>query len=113
MAYCQSQLYVNYLTEKSGPQAIGAMLKAYGEGLTTALAINRVCKTSKADFEKGYRAYVEGIVRGLKGKPAEKMLSFREVREAHEKDRNNPDLAARLAEFYLKRDPRQARKLAD
>src|SRR5204863_4912713 len=26
MAYCQSQLYVNYLQEKAGPEAVGAML---------------------------------------------------------------------------------------
>src|SRR5581483_8447762 len=35
MAYCQSELYVNYLQERGGPQAVAAMLHLYEEGLNT------------------------------------------------------------------------------
>src|SRR5262249_21151734 len=43
-----------------------------------------------------------------------KVLSFKELREAHAKDPDNPDLTARLAERYLGvGDDKQARKLAD
>jgi tetratricopeptide (TPR) repeat protein len=113
MAYCQSQLYVEYTKQVAGPQAVGALLAAYAEGLGTDAAIARVCKIDRAAFEKGYRAYLDGVVRALGGKLAEKPLSFRQARDAHEKDPNNPDLAARLAEFYLKRDNRKALELAN
>jgi tetratricopeptide (TPR) repeat protein len=113
MAYCQSQLYVNYVQEKFGPPAIGELLQAYGDGLLTEEVIAKVCKLNKAEFEKGYRTYLDGVVRGLKAKPAEKALSFLETRSAYNQDPNNLDLAARLAEFNLKRDPKTARKLAD
>jgi tetratricopeptide (TPR) repeat protein len=113
LAYCQSQLYVGYLREKYGPQAVGGLLDAYRDGLDTAAAIARVCRVDQAAFEKGYRAYLDGVVGALKGRPAEKALSFSELREAHEKDPADLDVAARLAEQYLRRDRAQARKLAD
>src|SRR5205814_1208828 len=68
MAYCQSQLYVEYIKDKAGPQAVGQMLAAYAEGLDTATVIARVCKTDKTAFESGYRGYLDGVVRSLGGK---------------------------------------------
>jgi tetratricopeptide (TPR) repeat protein len=114
MAYCQSQLYVEYLKEKHGPQAIGELLNAYRDGLDTASAIKKVCKVDKEVFEKGYRAYLQEVVKSLKGKPAEKRLTFTELRRAYDKDPTNPDLCAQLAEQYRLRGQRaEARKLAD
>ncbi len=113
MAYCQSQLYVNFLQEKGSSSALGEMLKAYADGLSTESALERVCKSTKADFEKGYLEYVQRVVREMKGKPPKKVMSFRDVRDAYEKNPSNDDLAARYAEFQLKRDPRLAKKLSD
>jgi tetratricopeptide (TPR) repeat protein len=112
-AYCQAQLYVEYMVDTYGKQTVGEMLAAYGEGLDTAAALKKVCKVDKAEFEKGYRKHLDKVVSTIRGKPAEKALSFRETREAYEKDPTNNDLAARLAEFNLKRDKNAARKLAD
>jgi Tfp pilus assembly protein PilF len=113
LAYCQSQLYVNYIKEKFGAAAVGAMLAAYREGLDTADVIQRVCKVDKATFEKGYREYLDEAVKPLlRGKPAEKKKTLAELKAASEKD-NDLEAAAELAVRYLDRDRVQARKLAE
>jgi tetratricopeptide (TPR) repeat protein len=113
MAYCQSQMYVEYLKKKYGPDTVGALLNAYRDGLDTSAALQKVCNVDKAAFEKGYREYVDEVVKSLKGKPAEKPLTYRELQEAHEKDPGNLDITARLAEQLIRRDKAKAFKLAD
>ncbi len=113
MAYCQSQLYVNYIKDKYGAAAIGDMLAAYRDGLATAEVIQRVCKVDKATFEKGYRAYLDETIKPLQGgKPAKKQRTLAELKTAYEKD-NDLEAGADLALNYLKRDRVQARKLAE
>jgi len=114
MAYCQSQLYVEYMKEKYGPRTVGDLLNAYRDGLDTSAAIERVSKVDKATFEKGYRAHLETVVKTIKGKPAEKALTFQELKLAYQKDPGNNDVTAQLAEQNLRRrDLIEARKLAD
>jgi len=113
MAYCQSQLYVEYLAKTHGKEAIGAMLDAYRDGLGTTEAIKKVCKVDKETFEKGYRRHLEEVVKSLGGKPSEKPMSLKELKEAHEKDPKDLDLAARLAEANLRGSRVEARKLAE
>jgi tetratricopeptide (TPR) repeat protein len=113
LAYCQSQLYVNYLKDKYGAEAVGGLLAAYGDGFGTAAAIQRVCKVDKETFEKGYRAYLEEAIKPLmRGKPAEKKRSESELRTAYEKN-NDLDAGAELALLSLRRDRVQARKIAE
>ncbi|HTU90237.1 MAG TPA: tetratricopeptide repeat protein [Gemmataceae bacterium] len=113
LAYCQSQLYVNYIKDKYGAAAIGAMLAAYGDGLGTAAVIQRVCKVDKETFEKGYRDFLgETIKPLLRGKPAEKKRTSAELKAAYEKN-NDLDAGAELALRFLKSDRIQARKIAE
>jgi tetratricopeptide (TPR) repeat protein len=112
MAYCQSQLYVEYLKLKFGDKVVGELLAAYRDGLDTAAALERVCKVDKAAFEKGYRAYLDEVVKGIRSRPPEKAMTFSQLREAQQKDPENVDLKARLAEMYYSRDKAEARKLA-
>jgi tetratricopeptide (TPR) repeat protein len=114
MAYCQSQLYIEYLREKYGPRTIGEMLAAYQKGMDTPDAIARVCQVDKAAFEKGYRTYLDQVVKGLEGRPPEKPMSYTQLQEAHDADPANADITARLAEqCLLRRDKKEARKLAE
>jgi tetratricopeptide (TPR) repeat protein len=113
MAYCQSNLYVEYLKKNYGEKSIGEMLAAYRDGLATAPAIQKVCKVDKDTFEKGYRAYLDEVIKGIKTKPPEKTLTFAQLREAVKKDPNDLDLKARLADAYYSRDKTQARTLAE
>jgi tetratricopeptide (TPR) repeat protein len=113
LAYCQSQLYVNYIKDKYGAAAIGEMLAAYGGGLGTSEVIQRACKVDKETFEKGYRAYLDETIKSLqRGKPAEKKRTLAELKKAYEKD-NDMDAGAELAMLFLRRDRVQARKIAE
>lgn len=113
LAYCQSQLYVNYTKDKYGAAAVGDMLAAYRDGLSTAEVIQRTCKVDKETFEKGYRAYLDETIKPLqRGKPAAKQRTTAELQKAYQKD-NDLDAGAELALLYLRRDRVQARKLAE
>jgi cellulose synthase operon protein C len=114
LAYCQSQLYVNYIKEKYGAAAIGVMLAAYGDGTATADVIQRACKVDKETFEKGYRAYLDEAIKPLQqGKPPAKKRTAAELKAAYEKD-NDLDAGAELALRSLERGDRvQARQLAE
>jgi tetratricopeptide (TPR) repeat protein len=114
MAYCQSLLYVEYIRKEFKDEAIGDLLKAYKDGLDTSAAIRRVCKQSKADFEKGYRKFLDDEVKKIRGKAAEKKKTFAELKAAHEKDPKDADAAAAYAEAALERRDRiEARKAAE
>jgi tetratricopeptide (TPR) repeat protein len=112
MAYCQSQLYVDFLREKYGAGAIGQMLAAYSEGLDTAQAINKVCQVDKKTFEQGYRQYLAEIVKTLHGRTPGKPMTYGQLQRAHEAEPNNLEVSARLAEqFFIRRDYTEANKL--
>jgi tetratricopeptide (TPR) repeat protein len=114
MAYCQSQLYVDYLKSKHGANSIGEMLAAYRDGLDTAAAISKVCKVDKAAFEKGYRAYLDEVVKTIQGGPVEKPMTYRQLVKAHEEEPDNLDVSARLAEqCRIRGQKEEARKLVD
>jgi cellulose synthase operon protein C len=114
LAYCQAQLYVEYLQARYGPEVIGRLLAAFAEVQDAGTAIGRVCKTDKAVFEKGYRAYLDEQVRALGGRPAVKPLTFLQLQRAHEEKPDDPDLAARYAEQLLNRRRNgEARKLVE
>jgi tetratricopeptide (TPR) repeat protein len=114
LAYCQSQLYVQYAKKAHGDAVVGALLAAYADGLNTADVIARACKTDKASFEKGYMEYVAGVVAGLRlGKPPAKPWSSKALKEAFEKH-NDLEAGAELALRLLERgDARGARHCAE
>jgi cellulose synthase operon protein C len=70
------------------------MLTAYRDGLDTASAIQKVCKVDKAAFEKGYKAYLNEVVKGIKGKPPEKALTFKQLQDTHVANPDDADIAA-------------------
>lgn len=116
LAYCQSLLYVEYMIDKFGLGSIGKMLDAYREGLSNAAAIEKVFKVDKAAFEKGYQEHVAAIVKAIPGvaKKIEKTMTLAELEQAYEKNPDDLDLSARLAQEYQQRKkPEDAGKLAD
>ena len=122
MAYCQSQLYVEYLYKKYGPRSIGELLKAYRDGDDTAAALAKVCGVEKKAFEEGYRAFLGDVVKDMAsagreppdGRPVSKLMTYSQLQRAHDAEPDNLELTARLAEQYLiRRDRKEARKLAD
>ena len=111
MAYCQSLLYVQHINKEYGDKAVGELLAAYKDGLDTGAAIRRVCKVSKDEFEKKYRAYLDDLVKKLAGKAPVKKPTFAELKKAYDNDKKNDDAAAALADALLARgDKTEARK---
>jgi cellulose synthase operon protein C len=114
MAYCQAQLYVQYIKATYGTAAIGKLLDAFREGLNAESALQKVCKVEKNSFEKGYLEFVKKIADEVKGKAVARGLGFKELKDAFEKNPKDLDVAGQLAVEYLKRGERgDARKLAD
>jgi len=91
LAYCQSELYVEYMLvvqasrlpgkagETPAPQSahgeepLRQMLAAYTDGLSTPDAIRRVFGMSQAEFERGYLAFLkQEMAKGLKS-PVEQL----------------------------------------
>jgi cellulose synthase operon protein C len=77
-----------------------------------------VCKVDKDAFEKGYRAYVTDVVKAIpsggKKAAADKPMTLAELEKAHEKDPDDVNVAARLADQYSRRrKSADARKLVE
>jgi tetratricopeptide (TPR) repeat protein len=114
-AYCQAQLYIDYIRKEYGPAAVGKLLAAFGRGLSAVAALKEVCKVEKADFEKGYRAYLDQVVKELGGKrAAEKKRTLAQLRAEYKKNPRDAETAGELALRLLNAGKRaEARKIAE
>ena len=116
LAYCQSQLYVEYMVQTYGQDSVGKMLNEFKAGRSTEAALRAACGVEKAEFEKGYKKHVAKVLEGVGGakKAVEKPMTFDELKAAAEKDPDDLDLKARLADAHLRRNMAgDAKKLAD
>jgi predicted Zn-dependent protease len=119
LAYCQSNLYVEYLTKTYGEKSVGKLLEAYRAGLDTTAALRAACGADRAEFEKGYRGYVEQLLKpyrtGKGAKPTDdKPMTFEELTAAQRKNPDDVELSAKLADQLFRRGKAgEARKLAD
>ncbi|MBI3411435.1 MAG: tetratricopeptide repeat protein [Planctomycetes bacterium] len=112
-AYLQSDLYVTYVTKTYGDAAIGKLLAAYADGLDTDHALERTFNVKKAEFEKGYRKFLEERVQKDQ-KGARKTLGMKALKQALEKNPEDADLTAQLADrFFSAGNKKEAKKLAD
>jgi tetratricopeptide (TPR) repeat protein len=59
LAYCQGELYVEYMISLGGPDVLRKTVAAYADTPSTAKVIQRVFGKTKADFERGYRAFLQ------------------------------------------------------
>lgn len=100
-AYLQSELYVQYLIKTHGEDAVGRLLAAFAEGHDTDGALPKAIKVTKADFEKGYRAFIEERVKNLKLPAQPPVKTLKELKEERKKNPEDPDIIAQLAEKHL------------
>jgi tetratricopeptide (TPR) repeat protein len=117
LAYCQAQLYAQYMVKRFGPDANIKMLNAYRRGLTTGPAVKACFGVEKADFEKHYLEFLDETVKKIRtrteDKPAEK-VAFSKLAAQLKAKPDDPDLNARMAyEYYARRDLKAAKPLAD
>jgi tetratricopeptide (TPR) repeat protein len=112
LAYHQGYLYVRYIENTYGEEAITKLLVSFRGGLDVNDAIRRACGVEKAALEKGYRDHLRGLVKDAPR--VEKPMTYAELEAALKKTPDDVDIAARLAAEYARRGkPAEARKLAD
>jgi tetratricopeptide (TPR) repeat protein len=113
MAYCQAELYAEYMLATYGDDALAKMLRAYGDNLNTRDALQRSFNVEQEDFERGYRDYLAQIAAGLAaGKPRQEQ-TLAQLQQAQRDNPEDADAAARLAEALVARKSYpQARELA-
>jgi tetratricopeptide (TPR) repeat protein len=59
LAYHQSSVVVEHLVDQFGDQALGKMLKAYGEGLDTEAVVRRTLDTDLDGLQRSFDQYIE------------------------------------------------------
>ncbi|WP_435010843.1 tetratricopeptide repeat protein [Tundrisphaera lichenicola] len=115
LAYCQAQLYAQYMLERFGPDALIKMLAAYKRGLTTDRAIDACFHVEKADFEAKYLDFLDRVVKTIQTRAGEeKPVKFSELERQLKEKPEDADLNARMAyEHYARRDLKLAKPFAD
>lgn len=104
LAYCQAELYLEYMLRNHGAGVVRRLLAAYAANLTTPQAIEQAMGVSQQKFERGYRRFVERLVAemaSLAESAEEEDIAVLRARQQAAPD--NADLAARLARAYVRR----------
>lgn len=115
MAYCQAQLYAEFMTKRFGPEATKKMLISFAQGVATQKAVETNFGVSKEVFEKEYLAYLDEVVGKIKARSTdEKLPSRSELERTLAKDPKNADAWAALAyDHFTRRELKEARSPAD
>ncbi len=115
LAYCQAQLYEQYMLKRYGPTAPIKLLNAYRRGLTTDRALAECFGADKADFEKQYLDFLDGVVKTIRTRVSEEApVKFSQLEKMTKAKPDDPDLNARMAyEHFARRDLKAARPFAD
>ena len=110
MAYCQADLYAQYMTATYGDGALAKMLTAYRDNLDTPRALKREFGVEIEDFERGYRDYVRKLTVELASHAPASAEPLAALECAHLTDPEDAVATARLATALLaRRDyPRRA-----
>ena len=115
MAYCQAQLYAQYMLQRFGPDALIKMLAAYKRGLTTDRAVDDCFHVAKPDFEAKYLDFLDQVVKTIQTRAGEeKPVKFSELERQLKANPEDADLNARMAyEHFARRDYKLAKPFAD
>lgn len=108
MAYCQAQLYAQYMRKTYGDDASSKMLAAYADNLDTRSALKRCFGVRQEDFETGYLAFVKSIVKKLRAEAPHEEPSLAELERKHKAAPDDADVSAELALARLERNDYRA-----
>ncbi len=115
LAYCQAQLYAQYMVKRFGADAQIKLLEAYRRGLTTDKAVPTCFHVTKEDFEKGYLEFLDSVVKTIRTRVSdEEPIKFSELERQVKAKPDDPELNARMAyEHFARRQLKEARPFAD
>ncbi len=103
LAYCQAELYADYMIDRLGDDAPANLIAAYTEHRPTEDALQTAFDLSLEEFEDGYTKYVAKIADAISLGTQCEPQTLAQLREAYDDAPDNADLAAELALAYLKR----------
>ncbi len=103
LAYCQSELYVEYMIARGGDDAPRRMVAAYVEDPATDAAVRKVFAVSQAEFERGYTAFLRKQVDATPVLVSAESEALGELEKAHRLKPEDPQVSARLALACLER----------
>lgn len=116
MAYCQAQLYAQYMLNIYGEDALAKILAAYSQNFDTRSALRRAFEVEQEAFEAGYRKYLDEVVAAMSppAKSAGPDMTIDELKEALAENPEDADALARLAEAqFNKKQYADARTAAE
>ncbi|MEE8452985.1 MAG: tetratricopeptide repeat protein [Thermoguttaceae bacterium] len=104
MAYCQAELYVEYMLNRFGSGQPRKLLAAYSRGQSTDEALPEIFGLSLEQFEQGYVDYLRELVAGMSSLARPSGADFEDLLRSHREHPDDADTAAALAVAYLNRD---------
>ncbi len=112
LAYCQAEVYAEYLVSRFGDDALRKLLAAYADNQSTSAALKSQFNVDESDFEQGYRDYVKELVDSWPSPADVAQVRFAELIRSARDNPENADLQARLAAAYLDRGQKPAARAA-
>jgi len=113
LAYCQAAMYVDYALATYGKDATAKMLAAYAEHLSTPKVLEKCFDTDQADFEIGYRKFLDGVIAKNGNGETKEARSLAELQKIAEDKNVTARTLAELARAQLERKANaEARKWA-
>jgi len=112
LAYCQAELYADYMIVRFGDDAPSKMLAAYAENLPTADAIQKKLGVSKADFEAGYREHIANVLSTFRSSQEDSIRDVKTLQAVLADDPTDATAHAELAFQHLRRDAKPAARKA-
>ena len=103
LAYCQAEVYAEYIVERFGDNSLAKMLAAYRDNLGTSAAIEHCFGISQEEFEAGYQEHVASLVKDVAAAKSSTGKSLANLQAAVEIEPDNADLLAELSFAYLRR----------
>ncbi|NLX94853.1 MAG: tetratricopeptide repeat protein [Rhodopirellula sp.] len=103
LAYCQAELYLEYMLDGRDEQTLRDLLAAYRDGLTTGESIRRVFGMSLQRFEAGYTDYLKKLAAEMAGIEPKSQEAFPDLLQALRVAPDDANVGAKVAEGYLRR----------
>lgn len=103
LAYCQAELYAEFMLDKFGDRALAKMLDGYADRLETDEAVERAFGIKLDNLEQQYLEYVRAVVDALPKSLATKPRTFAELQKIVINKPDDVDAAAEMALAFVRR----------
>jgi len=114
LAYCQSEVVLDFMLQERGPKCLPALVKAFRRGEELPEAVRTVFGMPLVEFEKRFEVYIRGVVAKIPVLPKVTPKDAKTVIDLAVKQPHDADAQCNLAILLLvQRKPHEAAKAAD